>query len=79
MVLSYIPETVIIKGDGNLWWAGALQKGYEWIKLNAKDNELCLLINDDVIFEENFLDMAVKIMEEKITHYYLRNVIRKAI
>ena len=25
MVLSYIPDGIILKGDGNLWWAGGLQ------------------------------------------------------
>lgn len=59
MVLSYFPETVVIKGDGNLWWAGALQKGYEWLIKNAKDSDFCLIINDDVFFEQDFLAIGV--------------------
>lgn len=55
MVLSYLRDTVIIKGCGNLWWAGSLQKGYEWIITNAKDDDVCVLINDDVEFENGFL------------------------
>ena len=28
MVLSLMPAAKIIKGDGSLWWGGALQEGY---------------------------------------------------
>ncbi len=65
MVLSYIPDGIILKGDGNLWWAGGLQKGYEWLILNAKNEDLCLLINDDTVFDENFLNIATKIFSNK--------------
>lgn len=59
MVLSFLPETILIKGNGNLWWAGALQKAYEWLIINAKDSDMCLIINDDVIFGEDFLAAGV--------------------
>lgn len=62
MVLSYLPETVVIKGDGNLWWAGALQKGIDWLLKNADDNDICLIINDDTIFDEGFLKQGIEIL-----------------
>jgi GT2 family glycosyltransferase len=62
MVLSYFPKTFVIKGNGNLWWAGALQKGYEWLLQNANDNDLCLIINDDTIFDEGFLKQGIEIL-----------------
>jgi len=65
MVLSYLPTSIILKGDGNLWWAGSLQKGYEWLMANAKDEDICLLINDDTIFDENFLSTAIQIISNK--------------
>ena len=52
MVLSYLPDSVILKGDGNLWWSGGLQKGYEWVIENGLDEDICLLINDDTTFVE---------------------------
>lgn len=59
MVLSYLPESVVLRGDGNLWWAGALQKAYDWLREYATDEDICLIINDDVTFDENFLEIGV--------------------
>lgn len=65
MVLKYLPDSIVIKGDGNLWWAGALQKGYEWLITNAEDEDICLLINDDTKFEPNFLKIAMQVFSKK--------------
>lgn len=62
MVLRYFPDSIILKGNGNLWWAGGLQKGYEWLLDNASSNDLCLLINDDTVFDRDFLKVGVDIL-----------------
>lgn len=60
MVSKYIPETKVIYGDGNLWWAGALQKGYEYlIKSTIKKDDIVLIINDDTEFNQHFLANAL--------------------
>lgn len=60
MVKKYFPESTIIKGNGNLWWAGSLQKGYDFLKNKEScDTDIVLTINDDVTFEEDFLNNAV--------------------
>jgi GT2 family glycosyltransferase len=64
MVLSYLPDSVILKGDGNLWWSGGLQKGYEWVIENGLDEDICLLINDDTTFDENFLKIGYGIIHD---------------
>jgi len=64
MVLGYIPNSVVLKGDGSLWWAGALQKGYEWVVDNSNDKDICLLINDDTVFDENFLKTGVELISK---------------
>lgn len=64
MVLGYFPDAVIIKGNGNLWWAGGLQKGYEWLLKNSNDNDICVMINDDVTFEDNFLEIGYEIISK---------------
>jgi len=59
MVMSKIKNVSVITGDGNLWWAGSLQKGYEWLLSNKISGAgLILLINDDTEFDENFLKRA---------------------
>ena len=53
-IKEYFPSTVIIPGDGNLWWGGSLHKAYQWIQKNLKTNpkeDAVLIINDDTFFE----------------------------
>lgn len=64
MVRSYLPDTMILKGKGNLWWGGSLQKGFEWLKKNASESDFCLILNDDTIFEEDFFDIGVNLLRE---------------
>ena len=66
MVLSYLPNSEIIYGDGNLWWAGGLQKGYDWLKSQKiDDSHVVLMINDDTEFNKNFLAAALKLLDGK--------------
>lgn len=62
MVRKYLPNTIVIQGNGNLWWAGALQKGYKWLMANSSDTDICLIINDDTIFDEGFLKTGINIL-----------------
>ncbi len=65
MVLSYLPETIIIRGKGNWWWGGALHQGYKWIKRNAKnENDFALITNDDVSFDNDFLERVLSYLDK---------------
>lgn len=66
-VQNEIPSVVVIKGQGNWWWAGGLQQGINWFKSNnaIKASDLVLMINDDVIFDEHFLEKAVDLLNNK--------------
>jgi GT2 family glycosyltransferase len=45
----------ILKGNGNLWWAGATNLGIKYIINRAKDNDFILTLNNDLILKENYL------------------------
>lgn len=49
------PDIIIIEGDGNLWWAGGVNRGFTYIKHNI-DCDLILIMNDDSIFDQTTLD-----------------------
>src|ERR1700751_1054488 len=50
-VLSELPNTKVIRGDGNLWWGGGLQAGVDYLKQSCVDSDpIVLMINDDTIF-----------------------------
>lgn len=63
MVQQHIDRVKIIRGKGNWWWAGSLQKGYEWIsanKVNADD--IIVIMNDDTEFKPDFLEIGISIL-----------------
>ncbi|PSL44952.1 GT2 family glycosyltransferase [Chitinophaga niastensis] len=65
MVTSYLPSATIVTGKGDWWWGGSLQQGYEWVKANVTiPTDIVLIANDDVEFEENYLQNAVEFVHE---------------
>ena len=51
------PKIKVLKGNGNLWWSGAVNLAAKYAVANG--TEYILLINNDNIFSENFLDEIV--------------------
>jgi len=58
MVFREIKQLTILLGNGNLWWAGSLEKARKYLKTESKvlANDIVLIMNDDVTFDSNFLD-----------------------
>lgn len=54
------PDVVLLSGDGNLWWAGSMQLGVNHIMSKAKDGDFILSLNNDVIFDEDYLSILVE-------------------
>lgn len=64
-VQKSLDNVTIIKGDGDLWWAGSLQKGYELLKKRSIPlSDIILIINDDTIFEESFLENGSSLLSK---------------
>ena len=66
MVKKKFNNVTIIKGDGNLWWGGALHEAYKWIRDNRSDHtgEAILFSNDDVIYAANYIKKGLKHLRE---------------
>lgn len=65
MVKREFPRSVILYGDGNLWWAGGLQKAYEWLKKHAADPDAPVLIsNDDVTYGDDYIKTGIRLLRE---------------
>lgn len=55
-----LPRLHVLKGSGNLWWAGALQLGYEYLLMQQlADDDAVLIVNDDISFETDFLSSGL--------------------
>ncbi|MBW4659239.1 MAG: glycosyltransferase [Drouetiella hepatica Uher 2000/2452] len=57
-----LPSVIVIRGQGDWWWAGGLQQGINWIKssLEIDQDDIVLMMNDDVHFEEDFIEKGVR-------------------
>jgi GT2 family glycosyltransferase len=70
-VKEKLKNTVVIKGEGDWWWAGCIQKGYDWLKNNASENSYVLVINDDLTFEKNFLEKGLSYVAKNENSFIL--------
>jgi GT2 family glycosyltransferase len=59
IIKKEFPETTILQGDGNLWWAGALYEGIEYVLKNTYPNDYVLILNNDLIFDNNYITNLV--------------------
>jgi len=56
------PDVKLIKGDGNLWWAGATNLGVKYALENNFD--FVLTINDDALVENDYLGKLVQCAQD---------------
>lgn len=57
-IKSLYPQVILLAGDGNLWWTGAIKKGMEYAY--EKDAEYFIWLNDDCLVEPNtFYDLIL--------------------
>jgi glycosyltransferase involved in cell wall biosynthesis len=69
MVQSYIKaeNLTVIRGVGDWWCFGSFQQGINWLKgKSIHPQDTILLINDDVTFEEDFLETARLLLKDRI-------------
>jgi GT2 family glycosyltransferase len=57
-IVSNFPEVVVIRGDGNLWWAGAINKGIDYAI--EKGYDYVLTYNDDQVCNPDFLEKLMR-------------------
>jgi len=60
-VKETVPNVTILKGNGNLWWAGSLTKAYRYLsEISASDEDIVLIINDDSIFRADYFESIIR-------------------
>lgn len=55
-VMTNYPETIILQGDGSLFWSGGINMGIDYI-LEYKDISHALFWNKDLYLEEDYLNI----------------------
>jgi N-acetylglucosaminyl-diphospho-decaprenol L-rhamnosyltransferase len=56
LISSEFPEAKLLRGDGNLWWTGAINLGIRYALTQASATDAVLVINDDVEVYPNYLE-----------------------
>ncbi len=59
-VIEEFPDTVVLKGDGNLWWTGANVMGVDYILDKARDGDFVLLLNNDLEVDRDYIGYLVE-------------------
>lgn len=59
-IKSKYPEIVVLKGNGNLWWTGAIKWAIEEVLKVAHAGDFILTINNDCSFCKNYIQLLVQ-------------------
>lgn len=63
MVTDQISNAVVLTGRGDWWWAGSVAAGLDWLqKRKTNPDDIILIANDDIEFDQNFLADGIKIL-----------------
>lgn len=58
---SDFPQVTVLKGDGELWWTGAINRCVEYVlKVGNKDKDAIVTLNNDVEVEPTYLSVLVE-------------------
>jgi len=65
MVRERIENLTVIRGNGDWWWAGSLQQGFNFLRNEGlSHDDYVLIINDDVVFGRDFLAKGISILDK---------------
>lgn len=65
MIEKVYPDAVILKGNGNMFWGGALDYAYKWLMKNTDDNDFVMFANDDTHFDNTYIERALSHFENE--------------
>lgn len=57
-------DVVEIRGDGNLWWGGAIEEGLKHVLPACQPDDYVLFLNNDTWFDGNFVEALVQASKE---------------
>jgi GT2 family glycosyltransferase len=59
----HFPNVILLKGDGNLWWSGSVNRGAEYA-VNTMNADFLLLWNNDIKADSNYFLTLTGILEK---------------
>jgi N-acetylglucosaminyl-diphospho-decaprenol L-rhamnosyltransferase len=63
LIVEKFPDVHVLRGDGNLWWTGAINLGIRHAMLHAVADDAILVINDDVEVDPDYLGFLYRLWQ----------------
>ncbi len=64
-VSEQFPNVIVLKGNGNLWWAGGVNEGLRYIENNVGCDYI-LILNNDTLFLKNTLEKLIEVIRRDV-------------
>lgn len=66
LVRAKFPQTILLKGDGNLWWTGATNVGIRYALQNSisPSKDFVLMLNNDLTVEPDYVQSLLAVYEQ---------------
>jgi GT2 family glycosyltransferase len=61
MLAREFPNVTVLRGNGNLWWTGAMWRGVRHVLQRARAEDFVLCINNDTTFEPDYVSTLVRV------------------
>ena len=59
--LAQQQDIIGLRGNGSLWWAGAIQLGLDYVLPLAQDSDYVVLVNNDTTFDQDLVARLVRV------------------
>jgi len=60
------PSVVLLRGDKELWWTGAMRIGIEYaLEHRASDEDAVLMMNNDTLIDSHYVETLVRVSRER--------------
>ena len=60
MIQEEFSDVVLLHGDGNLWWAGAVNLGVRYVLKSAMRDDFILTMNDDTFVNDDYVESLIE-------------------
>lgn len=64
-ITSLYPSVNIVYGDGTLWWAGGVNKGFEYVEKCKEEYDYILILNNDTIFNAKTFNELLSVVKNQ--------------
>jgi len=73
-IKEHYPDVLLLKGDGNLWWSGAINVGARYA-IDTLNSDYIVLWNNDIIPQNDFFSILEKELLKNKNHDILGSII----